>query len=808
MKRYILNKGKMVALLAIAAIIALSTLGAAFAASPGEDGKAKQGLFGTVKAKSDNSFTLQTSKGDTIELAVTADTKFRMPGEAKASFDDLKLGTRVAVLAETRASAATALKVMPVPGEPQREHRTLAVIEVSGKTVIAEDAKGNRVEVELDQELLGELKGQLMIFIGARSQQSNHFKAHAEVKIGNVVKRLEAHAEKLQAEAKSEANAEVKAKKGRDLVQLRARLETNMQRHLDLFAETIAKAPEQAKPSLEAALEMTLKGYRTALEALGESQAKAKARLELRQAHGFVEEINTETSQMTLRSRVDTTLTLKVTGDTQIRIGEERRGLADISTGDQVVVRYDRETLVATEIKVKVEAEAEGTIQNIDSARGQLILTLTNGATLTLKLTPDTEIEINDKKATAAALQSNALIEVKYNIKTMEIQEIEAETRGEVEGTIKAVDSTSGTVTILTDAGKELTLKITDSTLVKIKGLLFGVLGVSAGMEVEVKYDLTSGGVLELKAESEGRPEAEAKEEAKVTGTITSINLASGDITVKLAGGEMITLHADDETEIEVGEESEALGDIQVGHLVKIEYDTNTMIASEIKVLSGARLKAEIEVHGTIEAVDTTGDKVVIRLRDGFTKELVLSGDTVIRINGLLSSEADLKVGMEVEARYRADANTALRINTTVKGPVEFRGKVKSLDIVTGQVVIETTDGRAIKVSVTPNTEVIFDGRPGLLLNLEPGADVKVDLKVDSSGNVALKIHVGANEQEDSRGQPKGSSNSGSSHSTQGSGSSEAGAQPSSNTGASVSSKPSGASVEIEIHSNVWVTAP
>ena len=65
-------------------------------------------------------------------------------------------------------------------------------------------------------------------------------------KIEQIVKRLEGHVQKVEAEAKGEANAEAKAKKEKHLAHLRARLEAQMQRHLDLMAEIIARAPESA----------------------------------------------------------------------------------------------------------------------------------------------------------------------------------------------------------------------------------------------------------------------------------------------------------------------------------------------------------------------------------------------------------------------------------------------------------------------------------------------------------------------------------------------------------------------------------
>lgn len=505
MKNFIVAKLKLMAVAIMVGVLALSSVSAAFAADQPQQAQAKQGLFGIVTAKAQNSLTVKTKQGETIQLAVTGQTEFRALGKVRVTLDDVAVGSRVAVLAEGSAGALIALKIMLVPGEPQGEHRVLTVIDVSGKIIIAEDAQGNRVEVELDHEVSPEIKGMLVTFIGAKSEQSNRFKANVEVKIEQIVKRLEAQTKELDAEAKAEANAEVKAKKERQLAELRARLEANMQRQLDLFAEIIAKAPEQARPALIQAMANIKVGFAAALEAVGESRGRAEARLGLRTFNGSVAGINGQTNEITLVSQTGAQVTLKATGDTQIWIGGKTGVLADIAVGDRVTARFNDETLVATEVRVNTEAKVEGKIQSVDSASGQLILALPDGGvTITLKLTPGSQIEINGKTATSGDLKANQLVEVRYNVKTQEALAVHAKTKAEVNGTIKAVDAVAGTVTILSENGKEVTIKVTDTTRVKITGFLFGLLGLGAGMDVEAKYDLATGVATELQAKKAG----------------------------------------------------------------------------------------------------------------------------------------------------------------------------------------------------------------------------------------------------------------------------------------------------------------
>lgn len=732
MLKLVYRHAKSVAALAATGILTLSALGTAFADESGQDSKGKQGVFGSVTAKGENSLTVTTKQGTIVDLAITPDTQFQVPGKEGDSFADVALGSRVAVLAAGETGAQSALKVMLVPGKPQREHRALTVTEVSGKTVVAEDAEGNRIEVELDHEASADIKGQLITFIGAKSAQSNRFKANVEVKIEHIVQRLEAQAKRLDVEAKGEADVSVKASKQKHRADLEARLEANMQRHLDLFAELIAKAPPQARASLEAALQATLQGYKAALEGLGESKSDVKARLELRTLRGSVEAISLSTSpgqppttpgtgsapttpgtgsapatgsasaptigsgqatlvgEITVKSHGDAEVTLKLTSDTHVFVGKQPAKLSDISVGDRVNIHYNSDNLVAAKIQVQIEAKAHGRIEAVDSAGSLLTVVLPNGATLELKLTPNTRIEVNHKKAAAADLKANARVEVEYNTRTMDAFEIEASTKGEVKGTVKSVDAAAGTVIILTKDGKEVTLKITDATKVDIHGLLFGILGVSPGMYVKAEFDLTTGEAWELDANGGHRGEGKGIVSAagKAKGTIASVDAASGKITLNLNNGGSLEVGTTGNTEIELNGRTVDLASLKVGTHAAVEYDTETMVASEVE--------AQAKV-------------------------------------GLLEAALKTNTGSKVESKGE---------QPLVQAHGEVRGKVKKVNAFARQLVIETEDGKLVTVDIAIKAKIIKHGETITLLNIKADTEVKVQLQDSASGNVAATVEV------------------------------------------------------------------
>lgn len=270
------GKGKLVMSLATAGMLTLGALGTALADTSNQDaGQAageRRGVFGSVTAKGDKTLTLLVSGGETLVLTVNERTQFQLPGKAGATFGDIGTGIRVAALVRRDTDGLTALKVMPMQNEPQREHRVLTVVEVNGRTLTAQDAQGNQITVELGREMNPDLAGQLTTFIGERSQQSDRFKANAEVKIEGIVERLEAHSSRLQEEAGAETNEAARMRKEQDASKLMDRLEANRQRHLNRLEQVIVKAPLEARHALE-----------QARERFKAQQAEARARFEAQQ---------------------------------------------------------------------------------------------------------------------------------------------------------------------------------------------------------------------------------------------------------------------------------------------------------------------------------------------------------------------------------------------------------------------------------------------------------------------------------------------------------------------------------------------
>lgn len=138
--------------------------------------------------------------------------------------------------------------------------------------------------------------------------------------------------------------------------------------------------------------------------------------------------------------------------------------------------------------------------------------------------------------------------------------------------------------------------------------------------------------------------------------------------------------------------------------------------------------------------MDTAQHKLVIKLRDGSAKELVLTGNTVIRISGQLSSEAELKPGMEVEIQYLPATNTALRINTSGRVEAEAHGTIQAVDATNHKLVVQLKNGTTLSLTMTADTVLRIQGKQSLETDLKAGMEVEVRYRTDT--NTALRINA------------------------------------------------------------------
>ncbi|MFQ5860868.1 MAG: DUF5666 domain-containing protein, partial [Dehalococcoidia bacterium] len=693
-------------LAAMAALLVLGTTATVLAAThPQEEGH-KVGLFGYVEAVGDSSITVVTDEGP-VEVQVTEETEIRQHGDggATVALMDIAVGSRVAVLARVEGEVTTALKISLIPGEPQRRHLTVTVLEVSGNVVVAEDSEGNRYVIELDFPIETDLEGQVVTFVAFRGLLSNRFKAKAVEKLEQVIERLH--------QAIRESSDSREPDKPLRLQHLRERLHAAMRHQLEALYRVIEDAPEAARPHLEAALEHIQTGYEAALAALDISREDIRETLRRREVHGLVSSVDTEESSLTVairRGEHHVTRTFSVTNETTIVLNGEPVHLGDLHRGDRVAVVFIVRSGEALRIQATSESGAVGIIQAVDTTESTLTIHLRSGGSLELTVTEETRIELNGEPATLSDLHRGMAVKVSYNTRTHEALVVAARAEGEVRAIIKSFNADTGELVLVTAGGNVLHLQITQSSQVRVPLL--------TGTRVLVEFDVATQQVLRIRPNDMPEIQEGGRFIKEAKGVIEEI---SGDqVTLTLEDGSFLTLTVTDETDISrhTGRRTDqlTLNDLQVGYVIQVKYNMETLVILRIRLkghtaaLGIEQLDGgdEVEAEGVIHLVNPVDRTVTVTLDGDITVILIVTDNTILRLRRNALALEELLEGALVEVKYNPTSLVADKIVVEDELEFESEGVIQSIsgDVVT----VALQNGRTVDLTITYETRIRHTG--------------------------------------------------------------------------------------------------
>ena len=252
--------------------------------------------------------------------------------------------------------------------------------------------------------------------------------------------------------------------------------------------------------------------------------------------------------------------------------------------------------------------DLHGTISSVDTINNTVTISPNDGgSSITLNVNSSTVITRDGLPATLSELQFGDNVDANYNSSTMIASAISAEasTETDIDGTISAVDTTAGTVSITPeDGGSDIVLTVNSGTVILLDGDPAALTDLQVGFDVEAKYDYSTMTAMFIEADSQ----------SKVQGVITAVDTSADTVTITPdeQGGSSnkpncdVVLTVNSSTAITLNGNPATLNKLQVGFGAVAKYDASTMIATKIDADSNA------EVHGTISEVDTTADTVTI----------------------------------------------------------------------------------------------------------------------------------------------------------------------------------------------------
>ncbi len=301
-------------------------------------------------------------------------------------------------------------------------------------------------------------------------------------------------------------------------------------------------------------------------------------------ASGTVKNASRRSGVLTIGSK-----SFKTSGSTKFSRNGRIVSLNQVTRKDIVVVHTRAGTNNALDVldDGPNESEVEGAITAVDTTAGTVTIAPSNGTpTVTLMVSSTTMIEVNDNPGTLADLQVGMMADAEYDPTTMVAFSIEAESQGEqaeVIGTVTAVDLTHNTITISPTIGSSITLSVTASTEIQVNDEEATLADIQIGMPVQAEYDTLTLVANQIDAGTSGSND---ENNADVEGTVAMTTSTSITINPE-DNGTPITLTVDGSTRIEIDDAPGTIDQIPVGASIEAEYDTTTMVASDLDVHTG-----------------------------------------------------------------------------------------------------------------------------------------------------------------------------------------------------------------------------
>jgi carbon monoxide dehydrogenase subunit G len=278
---------------------------------------------------------------------------------------------------------------------------------------------------------------------------------------------------------------------------------------------------------------------------------------------------------VTIRTSVGTSVRLSVGKSTSITRNGATVTLKDVALNDSVTAHYKVSRLSVTTLAASGPAvtTTSGRASTMSTAGGTIAL-----ASTTLQTNANTRISRNGTIVGLRQLTLKDALVAHVATGTNVALDIlsDGPDEGEVQGVISAISGNDVTITP-GGAAPQVTVVVGASTLIEIEDASGTLADLAVGQSVEAEYDPTTLAAFSIDVSNEG-------EDGEVQGTVAAVDTATGTVTITpQGGGANITLTVNASTELDVNDEGGTLADLQIGMPIKAEYDTVTLLASEIE---------------------------------------------------------------------------------------------------------------------------------------------------------------------------------------------------------------------------------
>ncbi len=236
-----------------------------------------QGFVGIVGEESDLAagyIIVETKNRGDVEILLSENTTYKIPGEDEAVKEDVTAGKRVAVLAIVSDNDTyTAFRVMLIPSEPTRRHLGGVIVSVEDGVMTIQNADGETMTVELPEGVKGGVVGEFISAAVRQNKNKSGFVAQGLQTAAEVQSRLQTHLNEV-AGFRAATQDEIQ-KREQAMNKLEERLEGLCEHHAAVLERVMARVPAQAKTALQAAISKSEQCLEQAQNTVRNARARA-----------------------------------------------------------------------------------------------------------------------------------------------------------------------------------------------------------------------------------------------------------------------------------------------------------------------------------------------------------------------------------------------------------------------------------------------------------------------------------------------------------------------------------------------------
>jgi hypothetical protein len=289
---------------------------------------------------------------------------------------------------------------------------------------------------------------------------------------------------------------------------------------------------------------------------------------------GTVDTIDLAKKKITIKRADGTSLTLEVNAFTRITRNSVSTKLRRVALRDAITAKYFDTTAVKLKATGQAVTTTSGPVVGVNTGTG--VLTIGSTSVFT---NANTKISRNGKVVSLdkLTLHDTAVVHSSGDDDADDVV-VNGPEEGEVKGTIKAITGQEVTITPK-EGGADVTVTVDLTTIIEVGGKPAALADLQGGQTAEAEYDPTTFIAFSIEVDI---PETE--DEGELSGTVAAVDVTLGTLTITpTGGGADVVLTVKAATEVEVNDEHATLGDVQLGMPVKAEYDTTTLVATEVK---------------------------------------------------------------------------------------------------------------------------------------------------------------------------------------------------------------------------------